>query len=230
MPLKSFHPDFTFSGNKVTPDEVDQDQQYIIMKPTAGSAYFGTVNITGDGAAALVIDQTNADYPRAINLSILGVAGGMGGTAVVNGQDQFGNVIQESLGFATAAGGGTANGTLVFAKVTSGTVTIAGLGGTAVGSSYLGVNIGGTPIFGLPAKLGGSADVKRGTWVDNGVGKMLNVNNGGGTSVTGIAGGVVKGRHGVTINVAGGVVAADDFVITYRSSFNQTDDRNVFKT
>lgn len=224
MARKKSQPEMMFSGEKLTPDELDQDLQYIILHPSVGTAYFGTVTITADGAGALVIDQERADYPRAINLSILGVAGGMGGTADVNGFNQFGSAITESIGFATAAGGGTVNGTKVFARVTSGTVTIAGLGGTAIGSCYLGVNISGSPAFGLPARLGGTADVKRATWVDADVAKMLNIATGGTAATPGTA------QSDVKIAVAGGIAAADSFVITYRSSFNATDDGNIFST
>lgn len=227
MSRSTSQPEMAYNDEKVFVSEIDEDQNYNIINPSVGTAYFGTVNVTGDGAGSIVWDQKTADYPRAIRFDVLGVAGGMGGTAVINGKDQFNNTIQESIGFATAAGGGTANGTLVFAKITSGTVTIAGLGGTAVGSAHIGVNIAGTPIFGLPMKAASTADIKRATWIDSDVAKMLNVNSVG-TSVTGIASQTVLGRQGVTIDVAGGIAAADSFVITYRSSFKA--EANQFKT
>lgn len=230
MAHKFSEPSMQFNGEKVTPDEIDQDQQYIVMKISVGTADLGTASVTGDGSLPIIITNPILDYPRNIQLSILGVAGGMGGTAVVNGQDQFGNVISESLGFATAAGGGTVAGTKVFARVTgavagtAGTVTIAGLGGTAVGSAYLGVGAGSPMIFGLPARIGGSADLKRANWIDNAVVKPLNINSTG-TSATG-----GTQFSSVSLQIAGGANVQDDYVFTYRSSFNATNDGNLFKS
>lgn len=222
MALKTNEPQMQFNGNKLTPDEFDQNQQYIIINPSIGTAYVGLVNGTGTTAQAITISQARLDYPRAINFSLLGVAGGEGGTVVINGKDQFGNVITESLGFATAAGGGTANGTKVFAEVTSGTLTPAGLGGTAIGTGFIGVNIAGTPSFGLPARLGNTTDIKAATWVDAEVGKSLNLSGAGTSAIGGTA------QSDVRIDVAGGVVSADTFVITYRSSFNTQQDASFF--
>lgn len=224
MALKPNEPAMMYSGAKLTPDEFDQDQQYIILNPSIGTAYFGTGLGTGDVSAAFVPTVTRADFPRTINLSILGVAGGQGGTGTFTGKDQFGNTISEAMGFATAAGGGTANGTKVFSRVDSGTVAYVGLGGTAVGSAYVGVKIAGTPAFGLPARIGGTADIKNAVWVDAEVNKSLNLNSAGTSATIGTA------QNDVKIDVAGGIVSADSFVITYRSSFNATNDGNIFNT
>lgn len=224
MPLKTGEPAMMFAGNKLTTDELDQDQQYIILNPSIGTAYVGTGLGTGDVSVAFTPTQTRLDYPRNINLSILGVAGGQGGTGVFTGKDQFGNAVQETLGFATAAGGGTANGTKVFARVDSGTISYVGLGGTAIGSAYVGVKIAGTPAFGLPAKFGATTDLKAATWVDAEVGKTLNLNSAGTSATLGTA------QSDVKIDVSGGIVSADSFVITYRSSFNATNDGNIFNT
>lgn len=197
------------SGWQVSPDEIDMDHQYVIMNPSVSATYFGTVSSAS--AAALVLDQTRADYPRNVLVTALGVAGGMGGTAVVNGKNQFGETIQESIGFGSAAGGGTTAGTKVFAQVTSGTFTPQGLGGTAIATVSLGVVIGTVmlPTFGLPARLGGTSDIKAVTWLDADVSKMTNA-----------ASHAKVDRSAITIEVAGGIAAADSFMVYYRPTFN----------
>ena len=220
MSLANTYPPFTFNDEKVYPGEIDQDEQYIILNPSIGTAYYGTISPVGAGTFTVV--QANSDYPRNVSLSILGVAGGMGGTATVSGKDQFGNTISETLGFGSAAGGGTVNGTKVFAKVGTATVTTVGLGGTAVGSAYLGVATAGTPRFGLPARVRVVGDLKSATWIDADVAKMLNLNAAGTSAVAVVLDSSVK------IDVAGGIVSADSFVINYRSSF--TAEANQFIT
>jgi len=224
MALKINEPAMMFAGAKLSPDELDQDNQYIILNPSVGTAYFGTGLGTGDLAVAFIPTQIRADYPRTMNMSILGVAGGQGGTGVFVGKNQFGGAITETLGFATAAGGGTANGTKVFSRVDSGTITYVGLGGTAIGSAHVGVKIAGTPAFGIPARLGATTDVKAATWVDADVAKSLNLSGAGTSAIGGTA------QSDVKIDVAGGIVSADSFVITYRSSHNNTEDGNIFST
>lgn len=224
MALKVNEPAMMFAGAKLSPDELDQDQQYIILNPSIGTAYVGTGLGTGDVAVAFTPTQVRLDYPRNINMSILGVAGGQGGTGVFTGEDQFGSAVQETLGFATAAGGGTANGTKIFSRVDSGTITYVGLGGTAVGSAHVGVKIAGTPSFGLPAKIGATTDLKAATWIDADVAKTLNLNSAGTSATIGTA------QSDVKIDVAGNIVSADSFVITYRSSFSATNDGNIFIT
>ena len=213
MALKQSEAQIYISENKLSPDELDQDQHYTIINTSIGSADIGTVSVVGDAGSSVVLTQQFLDFPRAVKLAILGVAGGQGGTAIVTGKNQFGGAVTETLGFATAAGGGTAEGTKVFAKVTTATVTAVGLGGTAIGSTYLGVAVGSPMLVGLPARLGAAADLKRVTWHDAGVSKALNINSTG-TSATG---GTLQSA--VSLQVAGGFATADSYTFTYRSSF-----------
>lgn len=218
MALKQTDAGVQFSGVKVTPDEIDQDMQYIVLNPSDSTTYNGTVETAV--AAAIVLTNTKLDYPRNLKFSALGVAGGLGGTLVMNGKDQFGNVIQETLGFATAAGGGTANGTKVFAEVTSGTYTPVGLGGTAVGSAKLGPAIGTSttgPLFGIPAKLGAVTDIKNVTWINNGTATKA-----GGTAQVDLV------NNAFRFAEAANVSKTDAYVITYRSS-KKVMGPNVFK-
>lgn len=216
MALKQSEAQQYISGNKLSPDELDQDLQYVIINPDIGTARLGTATRTADGLGTLVGPGIFLDVPRTVTFSLLGVAGGMGGTAVVSGKDQFGNAISESLGFATAAGGGTAQGTQVFSRVGTATFTIAGLGGTAIGSAYLGYPVGDVAmVIGLPAKLGAAADLKRVTWNDAGISKGISVGTGGtiGTAVAGTA------LSSVTLTGLGGFATADSFTFIYRSTF-----------
>jgi hypothetical protein len=197
------------SGYRVSPDEMDMVRQYIILNPSVSATYVGT-SISASPVAITAI-ANRLDYPRNLLLSVTGVAGGMGGTAVINGKDQFGNIITESIGFGSAAGGGTVAGTKVFATYTDGTFTPQGLGGTALATVNLGVAIGTSstsPIFGLPDKLGGTSDIKAVTWIDADTAKQH-----GAASHADVANSAVR------IEVAGGIAAADSFVVTYKPTF-----------
>lgn len=227
MALKQNFPEMYISGQKVTADEFDQDLTYTVINPDVGTARLGTATVTGDGLGTLVGPGIFTDFPRAVSLSILGVAGGMGGTATVTGKDQFGNSISESIGFATAAGGGTALGTKVFSRIGTVTATIAGLGGTAIGSIYLGYSTtaeNAAMVVGLPVRIGAASDLKRVTWHDAGVSKAISVGTGGtiGTAVAGTA------MSSVTLTGLAGFATADSYTFVYRSSFNA--EAQVFNT
>jgi len=149
----------------ITPDEIDSYVVYNVINPTqgatgAGANWVGTVTSGTEDVAAVVVRNAILDYPRNLEFAIAGSAAGMAGTMTVNGRDQFGSVISESIGFTAAANGGTDVGTKVFAQVTNGTVnfgTFAGANGTA----RVGVDSNGTTaLFGLPVRIGGTTDVK----------------------------------------------------------------------
>lgn len=215
--LKRHHADFRFSGNKVTPDEIDQRVYYKVMKPSASATFIGTVEATG--ADSFVIDQTKVDYPRTLLLTITGVAGGMGGTATITGTDQFGIAQTETVGFGSAAGGGTVAGTKIFDTVSAATVDgLDGLGGTAVGTASIGFAIGTAANivawFGLPVRIGAVSDVKRIIWNDNGTIKGVN----GGTLSTTY---VDTSRHAFRHNEV--LAAADDLYVEVLSSYDSSD-------
>lgn len=220
MPLKRHHPDVTFSGNKLTPDELDQDLQYVILNPSVDPVYVGTQTGTQTVSAALGIINERLDYPRTLVGAIAAASGSSrGGDITISGYDQFGNAIEETISVSAANGGGTTNGTKVFARVTAGTVEFSA-GDPGAGTARLGVGIGTSatlPVFGLPAKLGASTDIKNVNWIDDGTGKSH-----------ALTADLVN--HGVVLNVAGGIAAADSFVITYRSTFNASADGDIAKT
>lgn len=193
---------------KVAPSEIDEDQYYYIMHPSVSATLVGTV-APGSSNGTFVIDNPRVLYPRTLMVSAAG-AGSYGGTAVITGKNQFGEEISETFAIAAATNGGTTPGTKVFGYVTSGTWTV---GGTGAGTPNLGFQIGtsaaGTPTFGLPTKLGGTADVKKVAWLDSDVEKAA-------TTYADVD------NHGVKIDVAGGLAAADSFVVIYRSTYDSS--------
>lgn len=164
---------FTQAGRQVAPADIDYPFQYIITHPSLSVSAIGTVSSTG--TAAFVLDNIRPDYPRTLAVSILGVAGGMGGTVTLGGWDQFGQPITETVGFGSANGGGTVATTKIFGRVQGGTIDgLAGLGGTAVGTARIGYAIGtATNLvakFGLPTKIAAVSDVRNITYTSQGVG------------------------------------------------------------
>jgi hypothetical protein len=162
MALKKWDPGFGFSGNKVTPDEIGWDMMYYIINPSINTTWFGTTAIGGTVAQkTLVLINALADYPRNLEFGVQGT-NAIGGTWDVNGKDQFGNSISESGTIAVSGtAGGTTAGTKIFSEVTTGTFSFATGGSVGNGTPKLGVGTAGTTaLFGLPAKLGGTFDVK----------------------------------------------------------------------
>lgn len=211
-----------FNNNKVTPDEMDSYDQYIVAYPGTSLTYVGTAaGGTSTQARALVLINTNPDYPRNLAYSAVGT-NDFGGTWVVNGKDQFGATITETVGSGTVAAGTPAfnkAGTAIFAQVTSGTFTVA-TGAVGEGSAQLGVAAGGTAgstaLFGLPTKIAAVTDVKRITHLKNFVNTTLN----GGT----IAALVGTANH--TFNGTAALGTADLFIVTMKSSYNAEKDGN----
>lgn len=160
--MKRNEPAVRFSGEKVTPDEVGFDLLYTVVNPSIDAQWFGTAVGTSTQTPTFGIINGYADYPRNVRY-VLGAASGStaGGTIVITGKDQFGSGVTETLGVATAANGGTTVGTQVFAQVTAVSCTLATMN-AGNGTIQLGVGTGGTTTkFGLPARLGGTTDIKR---------------------------------------------------------------------
>lgn len=179
MSLKRIEPGlrFALSEYAVSPDEMDRYEVYNINWPNFGNQWaVGTALIAGTSTdRALIFNTILADYPRNLEGVLLGTHGNMEGTFIVNGYDQFGKAITENLAITKAANGGTTVGTKVFSSFRTGTF----VSGTFVGNGTLKLGYGtsGTTCqFGLPVKIGGTADVVKYNW-NIGTG-AINVNGG----------------------------------------------------
>ena len=213
--LRKSLPELGFGGNQIQPSEIDRYEQYFIFAPSVDTAYIGTV--TTAGSAAVVLKNALPDYPRNLAYSVTGVAGGMGGTFNLFGQDQFGGTVAERVTIGSANGGGTVQGTAIFAKVASGNFSANGLGGTALGTAAIGFGTApgtaGTAgnYFGLPTKLGGTADVKSITWITTNTPTTLN----GGTAIGTLVNTTTHSFCGTS-----GVAITDRYLVTFKPSFD----------
>lgn len=171
---------FAQGYSQVAPNDIDQ---YTVLNTnilTTSTTWVGTAaGGTSTQAKPLVLINTYLDHPRNLLYSQVGTSD-MGGTWVVNGYDQFGQFVTETVGNGTVAAGTPAwavAGTKVFMKVTSGTFTTA-TGALGAGSPRIGVAIGtgGTTAMklGLMQKIGGTADVKSINWYTQNVPTTLN--------------------------------------------------------
>jgi hypothetical protein len=218
--LKRHMPDVRFAGNKVTPDEVDMRVRYAYINPSIGTATIGTI-AAGTVAAAWTLVNTVCDYPRNLLFTVVGPSGGAGGTCVINGKNQFGVGVTETITIASANAGGTAAGTSIFDQVTSGTYYPNGVDNTS--TATLGYTKGTGALatwpcyFGLPVKIGSTSDVKRITTLYNGVTGAIN----GGT----IAAYVNTANHWFTPAVVG--TATTTYVVDVLSTYNSENDNNV---
>lgn len=171
--------EFIQSGGQVTPNEIDRYEKVNTGILSISATWVGTAaGGTSTQAKALVLINKLLDHPRNLLYAAVGT-NDMGGTWVVNGKDQFGQVITETVTNGTVAQGTPAfavAGTKIFAEVTSGTFTVA-TGAVGAGSAQLGVAIGtaGTAAFklGLLTKIASTADVKAITWIKENVATTL---------------------------------------------------------
>lgn len=216
MAFKKSQVGLQFGGQRVSADEMDTVRQYIVLNPTVSPTWFGTAVGTATQGTALGIINKNADYPRNLVYAIEHTAGSTaGGTWVVNGKDQFGVTIQETVAIGTATAGGTVAGTKVFAQVTSGTVTFDGTSSPGSGTGKIGVAIGTAAglvgYFGLPDKIAAVTDVKSVTW--RSVGTSITLNGGSVTSAL-----VSTANH--AFNGTAVIAVTDGFIVNYRSTYS----------
>ena len=166
MPLKRHYIDFAKqTNNKVTPDEIDRYEQYVVSNPAVDAEFFAAATAGTVGqAVTFTLANVTADFPRSVAAIFSGTAS-VSGTATVVGEDQFGVALTESMGLAQGTQtAGTASGTQIFATISGATVAM-GTGVSGNGTVSLGVPLAaGSAKFGLPAKIGGTADVKAITW------------------------------------------------------------------
>ena len=148
------------------------------------------------------------DYPRNLLYTLTDAASDtLEGTFVVIGTDLNDNVVTETVAvdFDVAA---TMPGTQVFKTVTS--VALTGVANEAASdTASLGVNItADVASFGLPSTINAVTDVKNVNFLDAGVSTVQNIDS---TSV-------VVARN--CFRPEQTVVAADDYIITFKSSLN----------
>lgn len=221
--LKEVDPAFQAAGAKVTADEIDLIQTVSFINPTTSATWVGTAaGGTSTQAKALVLINTLLDHPRNLLYSAVGT-NDMGGTWVVNGFNQFGDPITETVANGTVAAGTpafTVAGTKIFAKVTSGTFTVA-TGAVGLGSARVGVAVGtaGTLAFklGLPTKIAGSTDVRSITWSKENVTTTLN----GGT----IGAFVDATNHAITGSAIMG--GTEVYTVRFKSTFDNSSKQNL---
>jgi hypothetical protein len=165
MNMKRHFPEFTFGGVKVGADEVDFYHTYSVSNPSIDATAVATAANIHTTATLVENIAGVMDYPRNLVVRCAGGTsnGTYGGTLVIKGLDQFGNSISETFSIATAVSGGTAIGTKIFAKFTSGTGTLAG--DTAIATCNVGYGTAGTTtLFGLPFKIGGTGNLLSYNW------------------------------------------------------------------
>ena len=223
--LKKHYSDIRFSGNKVTPDEMDRYERIYIMHPGTAVAWFGTAaGGTSAQAKAFVLTNQQADYPRTLLLTVAGTGtdgSTSTGTAAITGTDQFGKAITESISFSGTTGTASAAGTGIFKTVTAGTVTF-GTATVTAGSASLGLATGTATgqvaRFGLGAKIGATGDVKMITWLNNGDVTAMNA----GTTIASLVSATSHSFQGTSI-----VGTTDSYFVEFVPSYNAESEVNM---
>lgn len=214
MAFKKSQPGLQFGGQRVSADEMDIVRQYVVMNPNVSPTFVGTASGTSTQGTALIVLNKNLDYPRNLVYAVEHTAGSTaGGTWIVNGKNQFGETISETVAIGTATGGGTTAGTKVFAQVTSGTVnftTMSPGAATAKIGGAIGTAAGLVGYFGLPDKLGAISDVKSITFRSVGTANGVN----GGTIDSAVVGTAYSTFNGTSI-----IAVTDAYVVNYRPTF-----------
>lgn len=218
--LKKHHADVRFSGNKVTPDEMDQYQYTYVLYPATGTAFIGTAAAgSATQAKALVMLSQQLDYPRTVKLDIAAASGTvLSGTCHLVGTDQFGSAVTEDI---SCVGTQTVDraGTVIFKKISAGTVTFGTSLGTALATATVGVAIGTAADkvarFGLGYKIKSTSDVKMITWINNGTSTPITA----GTVVSTLVDVASHSFKGTKI-----VAATDVYVAQGLSTYNSEND------
>ena len=208
------------AGGQVTPVEQDEYQQIYVANPLVTANYLGTAKGT-TAAGVVAVTQVNqlCDWPRNLLYQITGPAAGEGGTFTCNLIDQFGSPVIEKIGFATATSGGSAYGTCIAAKFISGSVSLVGNAGTAVGTVTVGFGTqAGSAWFGLLTKIGGTADIKNITWGSSGQVTTLN----GGTAIGSL---VSTANH--AFQGTSGVAITDTYCVIFKPTYSNLNKPNM---
>ncbi|MBU1092544.1 hypothetical protein KJ836_02665 [Patescibacteria group bacterium] len=198
-------------GGKIKPSEIDNVQQHLYLKVSGSdSAVMNACACGSKTSATGTITNGYPDYPRNLLVSFTETGGTVfKGTATVTGKDQFGEAVSET--FACVSLGTTGvGGSKIFDQITAVSAVIGSYGTGAV-DLRVGFPIGaGSAKFGLYTKISAATDVKRITWVDNGV-------------VTPCTAVVDTTYHAFA---SGGAITAaqDDFVVWVNPNYSEDDD------
>jgi hypothetical protein len=207
------HEPYLAFGGKIKPTEIDETKQYVYLKVSGSdSAIMNACALGSVTSATGTITLAYPDYPRNLMATFTETGGTVAkATATVTGKDQFGKVISENYACVSLGTTGVA-GTKIFDQITA-VSAVVGSFGTGVIDLKIGFPIGAASAkFGLPTKIGAATDVKRVTWVDNGV-------------VT--PGTVVVDTTNHAFTSGGAITAAqDDFVVLVKPNYT-TDDEGV---
>lgn len=202
---------FATGVSQVSPGDIDQYEFANIDTPVVDTAWFSAGTTTGTTPVALQLKNLIGEWPR--NLFYNYTGGTVGGTFVVNGVDQFGVPFTESVALGSQTSNGSVYGTVIAAKVLSGTfsgnTSIAGT--MSVGYGTVSNGLAASNWFGLWTKIGGTSDVKNIRWSNNGT--VLGLNKG-----TAIGTLVDANRH--AFQGTAGVAITDTYTVTIDSSFN----------
>ncbi len=207
--LKQHFPEFGQAGGQVSQNEIDQYDLLSIDNPSNNVNWFGTAS--GTVTKALTQVNQNADWPRNFFYNVTG--GTVGGTFTVNGIDQFGNNVSETVAVGTSASGQGVYGTAIFAKFLSGTVSVinTNTGTYAVGNGTASNGSAQSNWFGLLSKIAGTSDVKLITWINNGTPTTLN----GGTAIGTLVSAVNHAFQGTS-----GVALTDHYKVVFKPSYD----------
>ena len=187
--------------------DLEAKNRYMILKPEIGTGVVvSTEDISGGDVAACTLVRTELDYPRNLLYTLSDASGDtLEGSFTVIGTDQFGEVVTETVTVDYDAAAAVA-GTQIFATITS-VEFHDSANAAASDTASVGVAIAAdVASFGLPNKIGAVTDIIGINWIDGGVSKVQNIDS---TSI-------VVARH--CFRPEQTVVAADDYIITYKSS------------
>ena len=209
------HEPYLAWGGKIQPTEIQEARQAVYLKAAGSdSAIMNACALGSVTSATGTITLAYPDYPRNLLVSFTETGGTVcDATATVTGKDQFNNAVSESYA-CVSLGTTSVAGTKVFGQITAISAVVGSYGTGAVDLRVGYVIGGGTVKFGLPNKIGAATDVKRVTWVDNGVTTP-------GTVV------VDTTNHAFT---PGGAITAaqDDFIVWYRPNYTTDDEGQTY--
>lgn len=205
---------------QVQQKDIDQYDVIQVDNPSVSNSWFGTMagGTNGQTKALVQINQI-PDYPRNALYSVIGT-NDVGGTFTINGYDQFGVYQTEIAGFGTKAAGtpaGSVFGTVIWAKITSGSFTFAsgsaGSGSAQVGFGTVSNGSAQSNWFGLMTKIGGTGDLKLMTWISSTTVTTLNA----GTNLGSLVNITTHAFQGT-----GGVAATDHYKVWIKPTYDNT--------